>query len=314
MPTRYSIGVATVVMLVLLRLNIGWHFFSEGVKHSTDTNWSSEAVLRAAKGPLAPMYRSYLPDFHHFEELLHGPTDENDAHAVQTWIDGVQTDWDTYRQEFAAHYGLNDAQQKQATKILKEHQAELRDWTAANKDAIATHVHEWQRKETTKATPAGDLPFQKKRVADKQAALNSEANGWLGELRRTETDYRNDLFSLLDDEQRGVKPLAHHVNSLDVVDDVMKYAILAIGLLLIVGLFTRLACLAGAAFLLSVVLMQPFWVSDTMPTFNQYVEMFALLTLATTEVGRWGGLDFFLPRLITGKCCSSKGKTDVSQS
>jgi len=79
-----------------------------------------------------------------------------------------------------------------------------------------------------------------------------------------------------------------------------------------VGLFTRLACLAGAAFLLSVVLMQPFWVSDAMPTFNQYVEMFALLTLATTEVGRWGGLDFFLPRLISGK--SSKGKTDVSQS
>ena len=46
----------------------------------------------------------------------------------------------------------------------------------------------------------------------------------------------------------------------------------------------RAACVVGAAFLFSVVMMQPFWVSETAPTFNQYVEMFALLTLATTAV------------------------------
>ena len=89
----------------------------------------------------------------------------------------------------------------------------------------------------------------------------------------------------------------------------MTYVILGIGLLLLVGLFTRLACVAGAAFLLSVVMMQPFWVSETAPTFNQYVEMFALLTLATTRVGRWAGLDFFLAQLFDRS--SSKGKNDA---
>ena len=31
MPSRFSIGWSTVVMLVLLRVVIGWHFFSEGL-------------------------------------------------------------------------------------------------------------------------------------------------------------------------------------------------------------------------------------------------------------------------------------------
>jgi hypothetical protein len=60
--------------------------------------------------------------------------------------------------------------------------------------------------------------------------------------------------------------------------------------------------------------MQPFWVSETAPTFNQYVEMFALLTLATTQVGRWCGLDFFLHALVAAGPRAAKGPSDVPQS
>jgi uncharacterized membrane protein YphA (DoxX/SURF4 family) len=85
----------------------------------------------------------------------------------------------------------------------------------------------------------------------------------------------------------------------------MTYGILGIGACLILGLFTRLACLLGAAFLFSVVLTQPFWISDAQPTFNQWVELIALLTLATTNVGKWGGLDFFVS-CIFGGCCRQR--------
>jgi len=81
---------------------------------------------------------------------------------------------------------------------------------------------------------------------------------------------------------------------------------------LLLGLFTRVACVAGALFLLSVVLMQPFWVSDALPTYNQYVEMVALLALATTPVGRWAGLDYFLHKLVAGK--ATKGQPDAIDS
>ncbi len=79
MKERYAITTATVVLLVLLRLNIGWHFFSEGMQHALDPHWTSEAVLRAAKGPLAPLYQMYLPDFHQLEDLLHRDTSQSDS-------------------------------------------------------------------------------------------------------------------------------------------------------------------------------------------------------------------------------------------
>lgn len=313
MQSRFSIGIATVVMLVLLRLNIGWHFFSEGAKHYADPHWTSEPVLRNAKGPLAPWYHAHVPDFHGFEGLLHGRETQSGTHGIEDWTNEIQQDWDAYRQKFSEHYGLDPAQQQQAEDILHQYQAKIRDWAADNQDALATHIHQWQRKETTREKPDGDMPFQKKRTAEEQSMLSGEAGGWRADLRSLERKYDTALDALLNDAQHRQIRLVHHINSIDLVDGVMTYAILGIGLLLLVGLFTRLACLAGALFLFSVVMMQPFWVSETQPTFNQYVEMFALLALATTGVGRWGGLDFFLANLFRGSS-STKGKTDVSKS
>ena len=234
-------------MLVLLRVNVGWHFFSEGVKHYADPHWTSEPVLRAAKGPLAPLFHSYLPDFHGFDELLHGDKTQSDSHAVQAWLDQVQGDWDGQRSRFAEHYDLNDEQRAQATDELQRAQAKLRDWGAANRELLATHVHEWQRKESTREKPASDVPFQKKRLAEKQAALSAEASGWLAELKAQQRGYDEALNSLLDDAQRARPRVAHHATSIDLVDDAMTYVILGIGLLLILGLFTRLACAGRSA-------------------------------------------------------------------
>lgn len=300
MSKGYSISLATVVLLVLLRVNIGWHFFSEGMKHYADPHWTSEPVLRNAKGPLAPMYQSYLPDFHGFEEALHGDRPETNEHAVQAWLDAIGNDWDARRAQFAEHYGLDEQQIRRAKAIAADYQNDLRNWSVENKDALITHVHEWHRKETTKAAQAADVPFQQQRVTAKQAELAGEANGWQAQLKKMEADYDQALAKVLNDDQRGRAPLPHPRTSIDAVDRVMTYGILAIDVLLLLGLFTRTACVAGAAFLLSVVMMQPFWVSETAPTFNQYVEMFALLTLATTAVGRWAGLDFFVHNLIAG--------------
>jgi uncharacterized membrane protein YphA (DoxX/SURF4 family) len=82
----------------------------------------------------------------------------------------------------------------------------------------------------------------------------------------------------------------------------MKYGILAVGVCLILGLFSRLASFAGALFVGSIVLSQPltsiFGLSGPASTYPQLLEMLALLTLATVPVGRWCGLDFFLHYLF----------------
>jgi uncharacterized membrane protein YphA (DoxX/SURF4 family) len=81
-----------------------------------------------------------------------------------------------------------------------------------------------------------------------------------------------------------------------------------VGACLIVGLFARLAAVVGALFLLSIVLTQPPWMAEAIPTYNQWVEFVAMLTLAAFPVGRWGGLDYFVSRLFCRRCCAAEGK------
>ena len=66
--------------------------------------------------------------------------------------------------------------------------------------------------------------------------------------------------------------------------------------------------MAGALFLLQVVLAQPDWPGLYPPPHpsagrslivnKEFVEMMALFALALTPVGRWGGLDFFVHHLV----------------
>ncbi|HEX3869304.1 MAG TPA: hypothetical protein VHV77_02590, partial [Pirellulales bacterium] len=91
-------------------------------------------------------------------------------------------------------------------------------------------------------------------------------------------------------------------------DNIIIYTNMAIGACLMLGLFTRLACLGGALFLLSVVLAVPDWpglypppppaAGRTLFVGKEFIEMMALFALATLPVGRWGGLDFIIHHLI----------------
>jgi uncharacterized membrane protein YphA (DoxX/SURF4 family) len=312
---RYAISIATVVMLVVLRLNIGWHFFSEGIKHYADPDWTSEGVLRAATGPLAPLYHAYLPDFHGMEAWLHADQGASESSAAQGFLDQVQDDWAGDRRKFADFYALDAKQARQADEVLGEYQALVRSWGSTHKDELETHVHQWRRMSTAREMPdAAEVPFKEQRMAQSRGALVSEAASWKSELAALERGYHNALSRLVTDAQRERGLMPRPTTSIDLVDLVMTYFILAVGALLLVGLFTRTACVAGAVFLLSVVMTQPFWVSEAQPTFNQFVEMFALVTLATTHVGRWGGLDFFVHTLIFGRASATKGANHVSES
>jgi uncharacterized membrane protein YphA (DoxX/SURF4 family) len=289
-------GFLTMFALVLLRLSIGWHFYSEGTHHVTDAGWSSEGFLKAAKGPLADKYHAILPDFHGWEKSLYADSGKD---PVATGAQRISDDFETYFKNFQRRHRLTEEQLSAAQQTLQRRQVQLNDWVADNLKAIEDHVHEWHRLERArKEATADDVPFQKKRIGEKQAVLRKEASGWLSQLRGIETAYHVELAELLEPSQIASDPPDFDKTTLEKLDDVMAYGITGIGVCLLLGLFTRLASLAGALFLLSVVLSQPFWIPDTQPTYNQAVEMFALLALATTPVGRWGGLDLFLHHLL----------------
>jgi uncharacterized membrane protein YphA (DoxX/SURF4 family) len=116
---------------------------------------------------------------------------------------------------------------------------------------------------------------------------------------------------VLTSDQKSQQPLPEisvasekSVLPLHTVDYLVTYGLIAIGICLLLGLFSRLACISGAIFLLLLYLaMPPFpWLPDPpRPTEGHYLfvsknlmEMIALLALATTRSGRWAGLDGLL--------------------
>ena len=103
------------------------------------------------------------------------------------------------------------------------------------------------------------------------------------------------------------RSLADQPNLLDTANLVTMWGLTVVGLLLILGLFTRLASLAGMAFVLLFYLAAPPWVGYfyALPSEGSYlivnknlVELCALLVIMMTGSGRFAGLDRILHGLL----------------
>ena len=111
------------------------------------------------------------------------------------------------------------------------------------------------------------------------------------------------------------KWIASQPQMLDNANLITMYGLTIVGVLLMLGLFTRLASVAGMGFILLFYLCNPPFVGYfyTIPTEGSYlivnknlVELAALLVILVTGSGRFAGLDRFLhvlfakrPRLAT---------------
>ena len=101
MVKRAGYSLATMVSLVVLRLVIGWHFYSEGSSHLIDPAWSSEGFLKAAKGPFADHYQSVLPGFHGWDSLEQGASQPLAADSPE---------FKAYREALIKNAGLTEDQ------------------------------------------------------------------------------------------------------------------------------------------------------------------------------------------------------------
>ena len=293
-----SYCLSTVLLLVVLRLTVGWHFFTEGSKHLAEPHWSSEGFLRQAKGPLAPYYQSVLPRGDYgIEAALHSGGEA--AALVDRWKSDVTKQLTALAETFRKHHPLDDEQKADVEKIIKRRLSQFDGWLGEHRTEMAEHIHGWERLDKARSSKsATDVPFEKKRIDDALARLNGETAGWVAQLRSIEREMQSDLDETLrPDQPRSAAP-AEDRATLESVDRVMKYGILGVGVCLILGLFARLAALLGAVFLASIVLSQPAWLAGTAPTYPQTLEMLTLLILSTVPVGRWCGLDFFLHHLF----------------
>jgi uncharacterized membrane protein YphA (DoxX/SURF4 family) len=299
-----------------------------------DARWKADGAepftarpfLALAKGPVAGFFYAMLPDID-ARQRLHVDVDAKGHKS----IDGkpVKSRWEQVQADFVEYYGPKDKSDLAAAEthaVLAEHAKATCDKFAKrldkylndNVDDIAAYFGSLNRFDNDKERLQG-APFQKERRWDRMKELREEAAKWIDDIEAQERAYARELYSLLDENEqlrklrddRGLPPASWNPLKWDRMKQLnvaVTVSLTAIGLCLMLGLCTPLAALGGAAFMAFVVMTQPAFptiyphdppvVGHALLVNKDFIEMVALLVIAATRAGRWGGLDIFLHRWI----------------
>jgi uncharacterized membrane protein YphA (DoxX/SURF4 family) len=219
------------------------------------------------------------------------------------WAEQIANDWRDIALRVKNLPGMKDEQKQQVETALQSRLEELTKYLERESAPIAEYRHElWRLENWRQAPEARQVPFHDERIAVKAAETAGQPAAWIAEVRGIEANYHDDLSRVLTKEQRGLALTAAALDDaladpgqkrLDFVNVVVTCLTIGVGVCLLLGLFTRLASIVGALFLLGVILSQPPWVYGATDTIEHVIEFAGLLVLAGTGAGRWLGLDFF---------------------
>ena len=288
------LGLVAAIMLVLLRLTVGWHFYSEGLDKKDAGNWTAVPFFANAKGPFADDFRQLVWD-------ADGEFRLNRAAAMENWA--------RFRNQASDHYGFSEEQRRQAQANYAK-AVELYDWVLAEN---ATDLEEYALGRERMLML--DTDGREKAIRDGVTSLGGQRDTirreWKGKAAPTLAQIdaiwanyevaQNALATGLQDDAspylRLFKPRTERIDT-SVIDEYVPYFDIAIGLCLLLGFFTPVAALAAAGFLGSVFLSQ--YPPTTGPSSSNYqlIECMACLVIAGTGAGRFAGLDYFLHLIV----------------
>lgn len=289
--------------LVAMRLGIGWQFFKEGTDKVQAGKPFSAGFLGSAKGPLAPKFQDLVWDA--------------DGRA-RFDADATLSAWERFRDQAARHFGFDSQQTADAEAIFQRYAAHLREFLATNAEDIDEYWLQLGRlqKDQDPSSPTTaalrEVSSLSGQVGKRETELKGKRGPWLAAIDKLWTGYERDMNAVATEKQRGSKlglaaPGRRMLDSRR-VDQIIPWFDLAVGALLILGLFTRTTSVLAAIFLGSIVLTQWPGTPGAAPTYYQFNLMLALLVLAATGAGRFAGLDFFV-RQVRQWCCRPKQGT-----
>jgi uncharacterized membrane protein YphA (DoxX/SURF4 family) len=317
---RRQLGAFAVLAIVLLRLAIGWHFFTAGAEKIEPkaeggyrVSFSAAPFLGMAQGPFANSFKAMVPSGHDWQKLLAVPHQKKPLTAeeakaagenppYEAWAERIKSDWQAMTGEVEKVPGLVANQIEQAKAIAEAKKSELDDYLEGEASTIVDYQHELWRLDQWRAKPeATTLPFEEERIAKKAADTTAKAKGVVAGVAALEADMVGEFRNLVGSDPKSATT-ANAMEAATTGPEEAKLArvnlgatilTLGVGICLLLGLFTRTASIAGGIFLLSVIASQPPWISDPELTIHQIVELAGLLVLAGTGAGRWLGLDYF---------------------
>ena len=216
-------------------------------------------------------------------------------------------DWNGRQTEIANFYRFSDEQKQSSAAVLSQYVDKLTALLAKDEEEIAAYRHELYRNQQMASQPgAAEIPYERARLARREQNPTGEpgisssgsAAEWRSDVESLEAAWQRDVLALRSEEQVKLGQFVETKSDLKKIDTAMTWLLIGGGGLLMVGLFTRLAAVALAVFLLMVIASQPPWMAGTVETYFQGVECVALLVLASSHVGRWAGLDFFVHHVL----------------
>lgn len=302
------LGMIGVTMLVLLRVTIGIHFYTEGVDKSS-REWSAKPFFANARGPFAAEYHQLVWDAEGRFRL--------DVDAMKVW-------WAGYRNQVQTHYGFDKAQQQAAQQnyakaveqyewVLSENAADIEEFelgreriailfgrsTADSEDPAATMEQRQQEKAIRDSVSS--LGGQRDTIRKEWLAKAAPALAQIDAISKNYEAAQNSIATQEQSESNPplalVRPRTNRIDT-SIIDPMVPYFDLAIGICLLFGLFTPVAALAAAGFLGSVFLSQYPPAAGPGSTYYQLIECIACLVLAGTGAGRLAGLDYFIHLIV----------------
>jgi uncharacterized membrane protein YphA (DoxX/SURF4 family) len=294
--SSYRLGTLAVLAIVALRLAIGWHFFREGAEKLVSGTFSSAGFMKVAKGPLTPL-------FHWFVWDLDG----------RVRLDRVVTleAWNQYREQVGAHFGFDQKQADKAKEVQRFREQQLLTLLEDNAEDIAKYFQGLDRRDKYRQEASRmEVTSLRGQVETIEKELGRDLNGWLGKIDAMWKGLENDLNALATPEQASRGHLAlgkpgRKLMDTVFIDQIIPTFDLLVGILLMLGLFTRITSLAGAGFLGMIVATQWPGAPGAIPAHYQAIEMFGCLVLAAVGAGQFAGLDFLVKCLLR-RCCPPK--------
>lgn len=285
-----------MITLVALRLGIGWHFFKEGTDKIKEPSWTAAHFFTGSKGPLKPLFETMVWDVDGRARLGYSVTPGG---WPKIDLEPTLTMWQQYLDRVVRHYGFAEAQQAKAEGVYKLWESQLKWYMAAHNDKILEYFQGLDRRAANRDDSARQSVESLRGQADKiETELSSAAAPWLAQINALWQGYDDALNALATPEQQASRVQLGKIEpgflNTNLIDKIIPWFDALVGAMLIFGLGTRLAALAGAGFLFSIILTQWPGAPGALPTYYQTIEMLGMLVLAATAAGQFAGLDFVL--------------------
>jgi uncharacterized membrane protein YphA (DoxX/SURF4 family) len=302
--------------------------------------FSSAGYFREGTGPLAKIIRQQVGDPDDEALGLLTPANGNSPNAPphSRAPQLLHQKWSDYVQRVGNYYDFNDEQRKKAEEALTKAEDDAVSWmtqTAAEEKNLKSKTQEgrlpvparlalYKSKLEELSEPKHSHLVSIGSDAESVRLHNVKAEAvrlrvsLLNELDEYTKDLTKDLEKIPTAEQKSAaegkgkapqpEPPPNRMQKW--LDLSTIYGLTILGACLLVGLFSRTACLLSAGFLLMTYLcMPPFpWLPSAPNNEGYYlfvnknvIEMLALLALATTRSGYWFGLDALIHWMFFGR-------------